>query len=197
MKRLLLAAALIAMASPASAATIVNVDFAGTFTNKLINRLVPNGTGFSGSFSYDADTAPTSTNALGAVYNLNLPASVTIGGTNYSGILSSTIIRSIIDGTIFRMQLTNGQTFALSYASLGSGSSSFALPNTASAFGPVALGTLRSNLVTGNYGTANVTAAVAALPEPSSWAMMIAGFGLIGAFVRRARRTGRAAPAFA
>lgn len=196
MKYLVLAALLLAGGAPASAATIVNVNFAGTFTNKLLSRLVPNGTGFSGSFSYDADTAPTASNAFGAVYNLNLPASVTIGNTNYSGTLSSTIIRSIIDGTIFRIQLPGSQTFALTYASLGSGSGIFALPNTASAFGPTALATLRTNPLTGNFGAANVTASVAAVPEPATWAMLIAGFGLIGAFIRRGRRQERLARAF-
>ena len=34
-----------------------------------------------------------------------------------------------------------------------------------------------------------------AIPEPATWAMMIAGFGLMGAALRRVRRSGRAAPA--
>ncbi|MBC7505665.1 MAG: PEP-CTERM sorting domain-containing protein [Sandarakinorhabdus sp.] len=41
------------------------------------------------------------------------------------------------------------------------------------------------------YGTSFDTIGNAAIPEPASWAMMIAGFGLVGAVMRRRHETGR------
>ena len=47
---------------------------------------------------------------------------------------------------------------------------------------------------TGVWDFANATVTVlntAPVPEPSAWALMIAGFGLTGAMLRRVRRQGR------
>jgi hypothetical protein len=41
-----------------------------------------------------------------------------------------------------------------------------------------------SGVNNGNFEIDNLTAAV---PEPATWAMMVAGFGLIGTFTRRRR----------
>ncbi|NJC05388.1 hypothetical protein GGQ97_001181 [Sphingomonas kaistensis] len=57
-------------------------------------------------------------------------------------------------------------------------------------FNNFALGTgvANGNLIIGQ-SRASVTAAVAAVPEPATWAMMLLGFGVIGATFRRRRRS--------
>ena len=42
---------------------------------------------------------------------------------------------------------------------------------------------------TGTYTLTIAPTATGAVPEPASWAMMIAGFGLVGGTLRSARRT--------
>lgn len=44
-------------------------------------------------------------------------------------------------------------------------------------------------------GLLNLAAPAGAVPEPASWAMMMSGFGVIGATMRRRKRAPRAAPA--
>lgn len=41
------------------------------------------------------------------------------------------------------------------------------------------------------YSLGQVTVPAAAVPEPTSWAMMLGGFGLLGATARRRSRLGR------
>jgi hypothetical protein len=53
--------------------------------------------------------------------------------------------------------------------------------------------TIGDDTYSGAFGFTNVTlgqaaAAAAAVPEPASWAMMIGGFGLVGAAMRRQRK---------
>jgi len=60
---------------------------------------------------------------------------------------------------------------------------------------PEELGGVTSAAVNGIYGYNNYnglvttfkTSAIGAVPEPASWAMMIAGFGFVGASLRRAK----------
>lgn len=76
--------------------------------------------------------------------------------------------------------------------------------NTLDAFnGLSATGTWRLYVrddIQGDFGnftgsTLRITTAVAAVPEPAGWALMIGGFGLAGAMLRRRRKPGLAAAA--
>ena len=66
-------------------------------------------------------------------------------------------------------------------------------PASPAAFGPVNVafaGTGKSVVVTGvsgQFAWDDITVTTAAVPEPQSWAMLIAGFGLVGAVARRRR----------
>lgn len=48
-----------------------------------------------------------------------------------------------------------------------------------------------------NFRTFTLTDAIAAVPEPATWAMMLIGFGMIGFSMRRARRKTNAVLAIA
>lgn len=48
--------------------------------------------------------------------------------------------------------------------------------------------TLRYSITAPTRGSATTTMAITAVPEPATWAMMIGGFGLLGAASRRSRR---------
>ena len=63
-------------------------------------------------------------------------------------------------------------------------------PNAA---GYIAAGQLKTIISLGSNHQAFAYAWTAAVPEPSTWAMMITGFGLIGATLRRRRAAGLAA----
>lgn len=66
-----------------------------------------------------------------------------------------------------------------------SGATGTAFFNSLNSFGTVNLTTGRSTII-GTVGAGNLTGiAAGAVPEPAMWAMMIAGFGLVGAAMRR------------
>ncbi|UUR07682.1 PEPxxWA-CTERM sorting domain-containing protein [Sphingomonas glaciei] len=122
------------------------------------------------------------------------PIAVTIGGINYS---AGTIF-GVDSGTLFMLNVltpssstigsTTGASETLDFASDGTlwgqnngtfnviNSSTFAsIPDGASAGGNFA------------FGMAIAPSISAAVPEPSTWAMMLIGFGAIGASMRRRR----------
>lgn len=61
------------------------------------------------------------------------------------------------------------------------------------------LGTFELNSIVSGRSTLNISELTAAVPEPGTWAMLILGFGVIGASIRHRRRAtvGRFAPAMA
>lgn len=53
------------------------------------------------------------------------------------------------------------------------------------------------NLTTGTLSASTLPEGVGAAPEPGTWAMMLVGFGLVGASLRRSKRAPRLAVSFA
>jgi hypothetical protein len=190
--RPLLAALVIACATPASAALVA---FTGTTTNDtpppapsascaggqvLVSfspsTAITTGTSNFGGFGPTAAhcLTPPPTTYSGGVFTFAFDAGDEFSGT-YSGFFTATDIANVLNSTV-------------NYVVTG-GTGRFA-----GATGTIqGLGTLdRRPLRPLNDLTLNGTLDLPAVPEPATWAMMIMGFGMVGALGRR-RRAGLAA----
>ena len=179
MKRFYLAATLAATAltaTSASAATPLTVTYTGTVEgtsngNNLGGNVVFTGVttqedANDGQFSYSSFTALyagatyTFANASAAFSAANV-LDVFTGGTKVTSF-------SFAPGTMFAV----GQSYA---ATLGQG------------------GTFTVDPSVGNVnftgGVGIVTSSIAAVPEPATWAMMLVGFGMMGASMRYRRKS--------
>ena len=199
-----LALAAIATA-PAAAATITPVAVSASNTFSFFGEYKPenliNGSGLTGGL-HDANYAnmwmtdlgvqtATLTFDLGASYDLN---AANIWNYNFGtpGFFS-TLERGVKDFTLAFS--TDGTTFTDAFAgtlSAGTGapmaSQDFALDGTARfvRLGIVdAIGRDQFSSVGLSEVRFDGTAAVAAVPEPAAWGLMIAGFGLVGGALRR------------
>jgi hypothetical protein len=182
----------LAIAAPASAAQIT-YTFTGAFDGTL------NGNTFTGSiatFTGVGDTTTVSTNGFsnlvalsslsafsgGTTYNVSTPATFYVNGNGYAGIAFGDLNG---DDNYFS---------GINVALLGY--------DGISNFGPVAID--YTDNVIANFSTDNgavtlnnatngtfsaVVDASAAVPEPATWGMMILGFGLVGAGMRRRKST--------
>ncbi len=205
-------AALLLSASPAFAANLFQADFSGAINGGNANVKAPFNTNgftqsmpFSGSFVYDADLIP----AVGTV-NVDLPTlagatpipagdifSLSFGPLAFDFADASQITPKVqykngqFNGFVFVTEfafLTNWYQLRMEGGVLGVK----LLTNVPSPGAPHGFVT-GSNLINahvdiGNANLTNVTPYVVlgpAVPEPASWAMMIAGFGLAGAAARR------------
>ena len=133
---------------------------------------------------WSAGALPRWSNADGLVGNLYAT------GSDESGQAASTLI-----GVNFGTTTQNGFTAAYGalVGQIGSGAGSYRLLGT-SFNGPAwATGTLKLLYWDTNFGdntehvAVNIATRGGAVPEPASWAMMIAGFGLSGYLLRRRR----------
>ncbi len=173
MKRLFVLCAFVlsALAAPASAAIVFNVDgaFAAQGTNAALGTL-------SGTF--------TTNDALTQVIGIDLTSSSNgaFQGFNYNNV-----------GAVDWQGLTTG--FRLTVSLPGSHTDQLQL-----VFAPALTssgGTIGGNSFehqdfqgSGNRILSGVaTRAIAAVPEPATWLMMIGGFGMAGAILRRRRQT--------
>lgn len=189
MKKLLAAAAFAAMsfAAPAQAAVVTQTyEFTAGGFQMLpgeVASIVPNDT-FSGSFTltYDDEVQVFSQNegrgllvdsftsnlpfAVGPVYFLYSPSlnALTLGANGYAGSQS---------------HQTNDFTLHLFVDASGVVTSNFA------PFAQVSREGVFGIRKASNF---SVTAVTGAVPEPGTWAMMLLGFGAIGASMRRRRR---------
>lgn len=79
-----------------------------------------------------------------------------------------------------------GENSGFDFASLGAGTTITLSPTSSGYANPqaAAWGVIAGNLDL-NVGVAATAAAVGAVPEPATWAMLIGGFGLIGGAMRR------------
>jgi len=126
----------------------------------------------------------------GAIYN---------GATFYSGQFNPNTVISFAGATAFGMTYGSyaGNSRAISFTLSDGSVFSTNLPNTSATlafFGFTSTGPITSITVNNQVGgsqvfdvTAFSIGSAAAIPEPQSWALLIAGFGLTGAAMRRRR----------
>lgn len=198
MKALLFAAALSVsvMSGAASAATITFDDLAGS-----------NGDAFS-SFSEDGFSfTKTSGDAFVAKLFGN-PIPDVFFGPNYGSAAASFDLTSGVGDFVFGGFDLAGNNGAANYVIAGflDGASVFAFAGSHNG-GFTTIGSPSSGLVdkvsflvTAGGTSANIdniVATVAAVPEPATWAMMLIGFGAVGAAMRSQRRRVRTSVSFA
>jgi uncharacterized repeat protein (TIGR03803 family) len=192
---------------------IFSLSSAGTFTvlhSFAQNEVFSNGLAIDGTGAIFGSVFNTSDNTekvyrLGAdnIFSTLHTFAATQGGTNQAGSNQSPFL---IDGrgTLFGTNLVdegNGSVWSLTRAGVFSTLHSF----TGGANGANPLGRLFADSSGTLYGTTQaggeedrgtiftIAGAYDPVPEPASWAMLIAGFGLTGAMMRRRRHIAAAA----
>ena len=189
LKTFLCIAAAVSAVSAASAATVVNVDGvtnASLNGSNAVSVALAAGT-YKLSFIQDAYTAFT---------RFSGPSGCDSAGKNcFTGYENS--VKYVINGTTFSLgdrgangglgAIPGSSTYyvdaATSFANSGGFSSLFTLATPAS----VDFYLFDDNLGDNSGG---VSLALAGVPEPASWALMIAGFGLVGGISRRRQAKG-------
>ena len=180
---LLGAAAVMIAASPASATT-----YRGTFSGA--NEVLANastGTGV-GDFRVSDDNRF----ATVQINFTNLSAPLTGAHlhccslpTANSGVAINFAPPSISSGSITRLfDLTLSSTYGAAFLSGSGGTAAGAQARLRAGLNN---GQGYFNLHTANFPGGEIRANLSAIPEPSSWAMLIAGFGLVGTTLRRRR----------
>lgn len=177
MRKLLAAVAAIAGLawSLPAAATTVTYDISGTLSGSVNGFSVPSGTDFTLSFNGDPALITSSgpaTFELGVAGGLINPAVYSIPNAELSLDLANGLVEVLDNGNELLSFIVSSVTpiEANQYAfSVGGGAATFDSTNIQALFGVNA-----SNL----EGT--VTSFTAAVPEPSTWAMMILGFCGVG-----------------
>jgi hypothetical protein len=86
-------------------------------------------------------------------------------------------------GATFNLLTSNGDAGVITLADLGSGYAAWIEISSTTAFSSLSFTEVGTNVQDQYWG--NVVSA--AVPEPASWALMIAGFGLVGGVMRRRR----------
>lgn len=145
--------------------------------------------GFNGTFSF-VTVAPITVQGVGLVTTTYAAGSNLLSGTFSNGTISGS-------GSAGGSAASGAPNTNISFTSdfLDFSSSTLfdraqSLTATNPTFGLATNGALRSfRAVAGGSWSANpVPKAFAAVPEPASWAMLVMGFGIVGATVRRRRR---------
>ena len=200
---LLAAAAALAFVGSAQAATVVNVNGIDNSLPVLITDFegggLPPGYSFSGAPDIRAGSSADAALPPGAGSFLAV-----VGGASIS--LSTPVLLSS-----FSFYMGSPDTFnSITFEGLGGYTETFSgaalaglpavLPNGDQSVGRTIFynfGSDRVNKITfasakNSFEVDNFRAAVSAIPEPATWAMMITGFGLLGATMRRRRKLGLA-----
>lgn len=149
----------------------------------------------SGSITTDGTTGALGSGNITAFNLLLNDGTTTFNLTNLNGgvLFSGNALTATAGALSFNFGAA-GTNFALFQApNPGSGVTYFCL-QTSGCYQPVATpgeglritGTLLNNSLQGNVSFA--TAAVAGVPEPATWAMMLAGFGAMGFAMRRRKK---------
>lgn len=153
-----------------------------------VNQLAGGATTVDGSFNYAAGGAPA---VIAAAYANNVPGATTT--TFYAVDASNDTLARVVppnDGTLVTVGSLGGLDLSASDA-IGFDISRWSGLSYLSYDG----GLYSVNLATGgttllgDIGVAGVTDIAVGVPEPTTWALMIGGMGLVGAVLRRRRAT--------
>lgn len=189
MKKLMLAALAFsaAIATPASAVTIIGTTVGGPTYNRPLQGNPPTGlSGVGTAVSYEVTPFTVSTTGS---YSFLMTGLVPLNWDTFLGLNSvafnpgTPLVNALVYNDDFPSIGLSGFTRTLT-----SGVSYFAI---ATGFGNTDAG--RYSLVIDGPGSV-IIGGQGAVPEATTWAMIIAGFGLVGGALRRRRR---AVPAFA
>lgn len=180
---------------------------AGGPASTALLAAAPLGSSYSFSYSYDTTVPATFNNFGGSQYsNLPINGSFSLGGTSFALPLSNVIVGS--NGFGVRYSLFGNFPLGSTDRLAGFGGIDFTFEVSRSTSG----GTLGTKLPTSVslaefpnqyarvrfsndrfgetgilFSISSIRSAVAAVPEPSTWAMMLLGFGMVGAATRRGR----------
>lgn len=161
--------ALAMIASTSASAAVYNFNFSGTglfFGEPLVGSGTLTTNGVSQVSSLNGYTYQTITGITGTFNGSAITGLANVTGSNNLFYLTGPFF---VDG--------NGLGFS---TAAGSAVNLFVTTDTAYRVNAGGLST--------GFVTASASAATAAVPEPATWAMMIGGFGVIGAAARRRRR---------
>ena len=147
--------------------TTINFGF-----NPIVNS--PETNGFISSF--------TISDPLAGTYSIS-------GDTSTPGVIFSNTsnLTQLLACDSNLMGCTTGTVYSLIIGTTPSGFSAFGLPLTDLAAGNYRLTIIGTSPNSGSF-TGNVRIATAAVPEPATWALMLLGFGAVGAVMRRQRK---------
>lgn len=212
MKTFIALALATAIAAPAYSVTLLKADFSGAISGGSANVKVPfsgngfsPGMGFSGSFVYDADQIT----VTGTPTNVNFAAIPGVNGFAPADIFSLSFGPLTFDLTDAvsiapKIQYRNGQFNGFVYVSEFQFQTNWYqlriegnvlgvrlltnIPAPGAPHGFVTGSSLinaRLSIGDGNLANIRPFPEAAAVPEPASWGLMIAGFALAGAAMRR------------
>ena len=165
----LIGAAAALIASTSASAAVYNFNFSGTglfFGEALVGSGTLTTNGVSQVSSLNGYTYQTITGITGTFNGSQITGLANVTGSNNLFYLTGPFF---VDG--------NGLGFS---TAAGSAVNLFVTTDTRYRVNAGGLST--------GFVTASASAAIAAVPEPATWAMMIGGFGVIGAAARRRRR---------
>lgn len=173
---ILSAVALSAFAAPASAAftfDLNSVPVSGVTTTTVIQ------TGCSASGICSVSTSPFAAALSGSLDGSvnSLEGTFSLSGFNLSTRLGYTVTLSFLSGVLQSTSLTGTRNLLSGFCPTN------CIANDTT-FGAQSFAINVTNSLTG------VRAIVAPVPEPTSWALMLIGFGAMGVSLRRRRRTG-------
>ncbi|MBY0519276.1 MAG: PEPxxWA-CTERM sorting domain-containing protein [Sphingomonas sp.] len=197
----------IAAASPANAALVLAYSVnGGAITQLATDAGTPGSVSFaggaggytfnSGAFSfpitgqYDLLTQTINVQSSGAAATLN----IFVTNTNLPTLTAGTLMSSFTSNTLNNATATISSFYSTTNALYGGTllrTAAFPAPGTfsngdvVSAASPFSVTTRYDIAFGAGAGNFNGTANITAVPEPASWALMIGGFGIVGAALRR------------
>jgi hypothetical protein len=209
LRALLATAAVLCAAAPASAATVVSVTSLGdplalpegqVLVADFNDAEAPEAVLLDG-FTLDLDGATVGVNEGGSGYSgtlpnnathyLTIPGQATATLTSLRGLTSFSLFMGSPDTYNYVRFIGDGFDETLSGGQLTLGNTSQSWDWGARVnfdFGGAAVNTIILSSTGNSFEVDNF--AVAAVPEPATWALMIGGFGLMGAVLRRRRQAG-------